>query len=194
MTTTPFSSIPLENFPFSLTNIIPISHHTPISSSSSSLIDVYKNGLIGIKTTNTKTELGMEMDMNFQHDHGKRLAPNEYVGSSSGGIKENKKDNKEKMKLRRHRYAFHTRSQVDILDDGYRWRKYGQKAVKNNKFPRSYYRCTHGGCNVKKQVQRLTKDEEVVVTTYEGVHTHPVERSTDNFEHILKQMQIYVPP
>ena len=58
---------------------------------------------------------------------------------------------------------------------------------------RSYYRCTHGGCNVKKQVQRLTKDEEVVVTTYEGVHTHPIEKSTDNFEHILKQMHIYVP-
>ena len=47
---------------------------------------------------------------------------------------------------------------------------------------------------MKKQVQRLTKDEEVVVTTYEGIHTHPVERSTDNFEHILKQMHIYVPP
>lgn len=39
-------------------------------------------------------------------------------------------------KKRRQRYAFQTRSQVDILDDGYRWRKYGQKAVKNNKFPR----------------------------------------------------------
>lgn len=40
-------------------------------------------------------------------------------------------------KIRKPRYAFQTRSQVDILDDGYRWRKYGQKAVKNNKFPRS---------------------------------------------------------
>ncbi|KAJ4766014.1 WRKY family transcription factor [Rhynchospora pubera] len=94
-------------------------------------------------------------------------------------------------KERKPRYAFQTRSQVDILDDGYRWRKYGQKAVKNNKFPRSYYRCTHQGCNVKKQVQRLAKDEGVVVTTYEGMHTHPIEKSNDNFEHILNQMQIY---
>ncbi|KAK9010867.1 hypothetical protein V6N11_043734 [Hibiscus sabdariffa] len=42
-------------------------------------------------------------------------------------------------KIRKPRYAFQTRSQVDILDDGYRWRKYGQKAVKNNKFPRSVF-------------------------------------------------------
>ncbi|XP_006662941.1 probable WRKY transcription factor 56 [Oryza brachyantha] len=94
-------------------------------------------------------------------------------------------------KERRPRFAFQTRSQVDILDDGYRWRKYGQKAVKNNKFPRSYYRCTHQGCNVKKQVQRLSRDEAVVVTTYEGTHTHPIEKSNDNFEHILTQMHIY---
>ncbi|KAK8607335.1 hypothetical protein V6N13_053076 [Hibiscus sabdariffa] len=96
-------------------------------------------------------------------------------------------------KIRKPRYAFQTRSQVDILDDGYRWRKYGQKAVKNNKFPRSYYRCTHEGCNVKKQVQRLSKDESVVVTTYEGMHTHPIQKPSDNFEHILSQMQIYTP-
>ncbi|CAF2349050.1 hypothetical protein BRARA_J02121 [Brassica rapa] len=96
-----------------------------------------------------------------------------------------------KKKGKKQKFAFQTRSQVDILDDGYRWRKYGQKAVKNNKFPRSYYRCTHGGCNVKKQVQRLTSDQEVVVTTYEGVHSHPIEKSTENFEHILTQMQIY---
>jgi hypothetical protein len=43
---------------------------------------------------------------------------------------------KGEKKERRPRYAFQTRSQVDILDDGYRWRKYGQKAVKNNNFPR----------------------------------------------------------
>ncbi|TKY63043.1 WRKY transcription factor 75 [Spatholobus suberectus] len=113
------------------------------------------------------------------------------VTDQLGGSGNNKK--KGEKKVRKPRYAFQTRSQVDILDDGYRWRKYGQKAVKNNKFPRSYYRCTHQGCNVKKQVQRLTKDEGVVVTTYEGVHTHPIEKTTDNFEHILNQMQIYTP-
>uniref|UniRef100_A0A6N2LPM6 WRKY domain-containing protein n=1 Tax=Salix viminalis TaxID=40686 RepID=A0A6N2LPM6_SALVM len=100
---------------------------------------------------------------------------------------------KGEKKIRKPRYAFQTRSQVDKLDDGYRWRKYGQKAVKKNKFPRSYYRCTYQGCTVKKQVQRLTKDEGVVVTTYEGMHNHHIEKSSDNFEHILSQMQIYTP-
>ena len=38
------------------------------------------------------------------------------------------------------RFAFMTKSEVDHLEDGYRWRKYGQKAVKNSPFPRY---CTH---------------------------------------------------
>ncbi|XP_022725797.1 probable WRKY transcription factor 75 [Durio zibethinus] len=113
---------------------------------------------------------------------------NSLAGNESE-VKSGKKNGDKK--IRKPRYAFQTRSQVDILDDGYRWRKYGQKAVKNNKFPRSYYRCTHQGCSVKKQVQRLTKDEGVVVTTYEGMHSHPIQKSNDNFEHILSQMQIY---
>ncbi|KAL7190200.1 hypothetical protein ACSBR2_022475 [Camellia fascicularis] len=101
---------------------------------------------------------------------------------------------KVEKRIRKPRFAFETRSQVDILDDGYRWRKYGQKSVKHNKFPRSYYRCTQQGCNVKKQVQRHYKDEGVVVTTYEGVHTHPVQKPTDNFEQILTtQIHIFPP-
>lgn len=46
---------------------------------------------------------------------------------------------------------------------------------------------------MKKQVQRLSKDEGVVVTTYEGMHTHPIDKPTDNFEQILHQMHI-IPP
>ncbi|XP_061366172.1 WRKY transcription factor 23-like [Gastrolobium bilobum] len=71
------------------------------------------------------------------------------------------------------RFAFMTKSEVDHLEDGYRWRKYGQKAVKNSPFPRSYYRCTSASCNVKKRVERSFTDPSVVVTTYEGQHTHP---------------------
>ncbi|GMH25742.1 hypothetical protein Nepgr_027585 [Nepenthes gracilis] len=74
---------------------------------------------------------------------------------------------------RQPRFAFMTKSEVDFLEDGYRWRKYGQKAVKNSPFPRSYYRCTSSTCNVKKRVERCFSDPSNVVTTYEGQHTHP---------------------
>ncbi|KAK7358663.1 hypothetical protein VNO77_00601 [Canavalia gladiata] len=92
--------------------------------------------------------------------------------------------------MKQHRYVFQTRSQIDILDDGYRWRKYGEKSVKNNKFPRSYYRCSYRGCNVKKQIQRNSKDEQIVVTTYEGIHIHPVEKSAESFDQILRNFHL----
>ncbi|PHT57667.1 putative WRKY transcription factor 56 [Capsicum baccatum] len=87
------------------------------------------------------------------------------------------------------RIAFHTRSTEDILDDGFKWRKYGQKAVKNSTHPRSYYRCTHHTCNVKKQIQRHSKDTSIVVTTYEGIHNHPCEKLMETLSPILKQLQ-----
>jgi hypothetical protein len=56
--------------------------------------------------------------------------------------------------------------------DGYRWRKYGQKAIAASAYPRSYYRCSHNGCTAKKQVQRAVGGEARLVTTYEGEHSH----------------------
>ncbi|KAI3812904.1 hypothetical protein L1987_17617 [Smallanthus sonchifolius] len=87
------------------------------------------------------------------------------------------------------RVAFHTRSNEDILDDGYKWRKYGQKSVKNSHHPRSYYRCTHHTCNVKKQIQRLSKDNSIVVTTYEGIHNHPCDKLMETLTPLLTQLQ-----
>ncbi|WOL12851.1 putative WRKY transcription factor 75 [Canna indica] len=126
--------------------------------------------------------------------HGAAAAEARLTATWKGKAKEEEeiKKKKKKKKVRKPRVAFQTRSQVDILDDGYRWRKYGQKPVKNNKFPRSYYRCTYQECNVKKQVQRLTRDEGIVVTTYEGRHTHPIEKPNDSFEDILiNQMHMF---
>ncbi|XP_023538959.1 probable WRKY transcription factor 12 isoform X1 [Cucurbita pepo subsp. pepo] len=79
---------------------------------------------------------------------------------------------KVRRKLREPRFCFQTRSDVDVLDDGYKWRKYGQKVVKNSLHPRSYYRCTHSNCRVKKRVERLSEDCRMVITTYEGRHNH----------------------
>lgn len=74
--------------------------------------------------------------------------------------------------MREPRFCFKTLSEVDVLDDGYKWRKYGQKVVKNTQHPRSYYRCTQDNCRVKKRVERLAEDPRMVITTYEGRHVH----------------------
>ncbi|KAH7622294.1 putative WRKY transcription factor 33 [Nannochloris sp. 'desiccata'] len=70
------------------------------------------------------------------------------------------------------RHVVETETEADFFDDGYRWRKYGQKVVKGNPHPRSYYKCTHTGCTVRKQVERSGRDARLLVTTYEGTHNH----------------------
>ncbi|CAN6482749.1 unnamed protein product [Victoria cruziana] len=60
------------------------------------------------------------------------------------------------------------------LDDGYSWRKYGQKDILGAKYPRGYYRCTHRhaqGCQATKQVQRSDHNPSVFDITYCGKHT-----------------------
>ncbi|KAI3771081.1 hypothetical protein L6452_02234 [Arctium lappa] len=76
--------------------------------------------------------------------------------------------------VREPRIVVQTTSDIDILDDGYRWRKYGQKVVKGNPNPRSYYKCTFIGCPVRKHVERASHDLRAVITTYEGKHNHDV--------------------
>ncbi|CAN1248954.1 Probable WRKY transcription factor 12 [Linum perenne] len=88
-----------------------------------------------------------------------------------------------RRKLREPRFCFQTRSDIDVLDDGYRWRKYGQKVVKNSLHPRSYYRCTHNNCRVKKRVERLSEDCRMVITTYEGRHNHSPSDDSNSPDH-----------
>ncbi|EOA25863.1 hypothetical protein CARUB_v10019242mg [Capsella rubella] len=76
-------------------------------------------------------------------------------------------------KVKVQKVSFITKSEVLNLDDGYKWRKYGQKPVRNSPFPRNYYRCTTTCCDVKKRVERSFSDPSSVITTYEGQHTHP---------------------
>ncbi|XP_027342951.1 WRKY DNA-binding transcription factor 70-like [Abrus precatorius] len=60
-----------------------------------------------------------------------------------------------------------------LAEDGYAWRKYGQKMTMNAKYLRSYYRCTHKydqSCPAIKQVQRIQEDPPLYRTTYYGNH------------------------
>ncbi|KAH8480565.1 hypothetical protein H0E87_030733 [Populus deltoides] len=59
-------------------------------------------------------------------------------------------------------------------EDGFSWRKYGQKEILGSKFPRAYYRCTNQNlyhCPAKKQVQRLDDDPYRFEVVYRGEHT-----------------------
>ncbi|XP_058732102.1 probable WRKY transcription factor 41 [Vicia villosa] len=59
-------------------------------------------------------------------------------------------------------------------EDGFNWRKYGQKDILSAKHPRSYYRCTFRNtqnCWATKQVQRSDEDPTIFDITYRGKHT-----------------------
>ncbi|CAK8534974.1 unnamed protein product [Lathyrus sativus] len=61
-----------------------------------------------------------------------------------------------------------------LIDDGYTWRKYGQKKITKAKYYRSYYRCTHMNdqqCEAMKHVQRTQEYPPLYKTTYYGHHT-----------------------
>lgn len=56
--------------------------------------------------------------------------------------------------------------------DGFNWRKYGQKLVRDNAFVRSYYKCTYAKCPARKQVEH-SHDGHIKEINYLCKHQHP---------------------
>ncbi|GMY04842.1 probable WRKY transcription factor 3 isoform X3 [Fagus crenata] len=122
------------------------------------------------------------------HEHLCGMSDSEEVGDAETGVDEKDEDEakRQSTEVRVSEPAsshstvtepgiiVRTTNEVDLLDDGYRWRKYGQKVVKGNPYPISYYKCTTSGCNVRKHVERNSSDPKAVITTYEGKHNHDV--------------------
>ena len=59
------------------------------------------------------------------------------------------------------------RSSSIMVDDGYRWHKYGAKLVKGTQQRRSYFKCVAPGCQARKKLWKGDNDEEVVM--YDGM-------------------------
>ncbi|XP_073107047.1 uncharacterized protein [Elaeis guineensis] len=86
-------------------------------------------------------ELG---DVNLAPPPSCQQSPSPLQANGSGDNKTNTSDRDENKNVvdttskgRTARIAFKTKSELDILDDGYKWRKYGKKTVKNSPNPRA---------------------------------------------------------
>ncbi|CAH8301433.1 unnamed protein product [Eruca vesicaria subsp. sativa] len=138
----------------------------------------------GVVVVDASSTFSNEEDEDDRGTHGS--ASLGYDGGGGGGEGDESESKRRKLEayaaemsgatraIREPRVVVQTTSDVDILDDGYRWRKYGQKVVKGNPNPRSYYKCTAPGCTVRKHVERASHDLKSVITTYEGKHNHDV--------------------
>ncbi|GKU96688.1 hypothetical protein SLEP1_g9898 [Rubroshorea leprosula] len=73
-------------------------------------------------------------------------------------------------------------------DDGYSWRKCGQKAVAGYEYPREFFRCKHHrseGCPARKQVQRLDEDPPLFKVI------HLLRHTCTQFSHLYTGQALY---
>ncbi|KAK4843098.1 hypothetical protein QYF36_003995 [Acer negundo] len=97
------------------------------------------------------------------------------------GVFKDNLDNQENSKKRKTQPRWTDKVRVSFesglegpQEDGFSWRKYGQKDILAAKYPRSYYRCTYRNtqnCWATKQVQRSDEDPTIFEITYRGTHT-----------------------
>ncbi|KAL8552373.1 hypothetical protein ACS0TY_001170 [Phlomoides rotata] len=96
-------------------------------------------------------------------------------GSACSGESKRKRRVKDRRGCYKRRMNSDSRVTISpTIEDGWAWRKYGQKKILNSDHPRCYYRCSHKheGCKAIKQVQR-TKGEAIISyeITYFYQHT-----------------------
>ncbi|KAJ8478045.1 hypothetical protein OPV22_021772 [Ensete ventricosum] len=93
---------------------------------------------------------------------------------SNAGVRR-KMQSPRRVSCRRRQHPYTCRTTfLKATEDGFTWRKYGQKNIYGAKHSRSYYRCIHKhgqGCQATKQVQRTEQDDSTFAITYMGEHT-----------------------
>ncbi|KAJ4840842.1 hypothetical protein Tsubulata_018731 [Turnera subulata] len=108
----------------------------------------------------------------------------------SDNEEENKREERDVDRAAGHRLV--------LPDDGYEWRKYGQKFIQNIGKFRSYFRCHRQNCKAKKRVEWSSRSEaDDVRVVYERVHSHPssqAESSSGNQYNLYTQVFGNQPP
>nr|USN24513.1 WRKY transcription factor [Panax notoginseng] len=65
-----------------------------------------------------------------------------------------------------------------LPEDGFEWRKYGQKFIKNIGKTRSYFKCQKSNCIAKKKVEWSVSEPGNLKIVYEAEHNHLSPRET----------------
>ncbi|KAI3705978.1 hypothetical protein L1987_76229 [Smallanthus sonchifolius] len=154
-----------------------LSSSTSVVTDNSDLVSHPQGKTMGVFGYPEFSSLNTNYDVD-EEDHEIHIGTGDEADEDKSDLKRRKKGNfllessLVTRAMREPRVVIRIESEIDILDDGYRWRKYGQKVVKGNPNPRSYYKCTTSGCPVRKHVERASDDLKAVLTTYEGKHNH----------------------
>lgn len=89
------------------------------------------------------------------------------------------------------RLPFPETSNRSSLDDGYKWRKYGQKQLKRNENSHSYYKCAHQNCPTKKKVERSFINGHITEIVHKGAHNHDKPRQLPGSSNPSNQLPAY---
>ncbi|KAJ6746906.1 WRKY TRANSCRIPTION FACTOR PROTEIN 1-RELATED [Salix koriyanagi] len=156
-----------------------------ISSSSSSLFQSSSNSVVVEKSLKRKHE-GWDFNQLKQADFSSdqktavksEFAPVQSFSSELVPLQANMKNSSAPQpSYSQYNQAGQYMRENGRSEDGYKWRKYGQKQVKGSENPRSYYKCTYPNCSTKKKVER-SLDGHITEIVYKGSHDHPKPLST----------------
>ncbi|KAK9723734.1 hypothetical protein RND81_05G021700 [Saponaria officinalis] len=111
-----------------------------------------------------------EGKLNDHMDHINIISPNQPCKSQVSTTQESSKSN------RRRKIGGESKEKevTNLMDDGFVWRKYGQKKIHDYDHPRHYYRCTHKDeekCQAKKQIQQISENPIKYKVIYHNNHT-----------------------